>query len=75
MKTYRIKANFTFSGEFYVKADDKDEAKQIVDAECGMTFGHVTSIAEDERVDWDFNMIPEKKIKSITLKPKNGKKK
>ena len=70
MKTYKIKATFTFTGDFYVKAEDKDEAKQIVDAECGMTFGHVTSIAEDERVDWDFDMIPEKRIKSITIKPK-----
>jgi len=70
MKTYRIKAEFIFSGEFYVNAIDKDEAKQIVDDECGMTFGHVTSSADDERVDWDFDMIPEKKIKSITIKPK-----
>lgn len=75
MKTYRIKASFTFNGEFYVKAEDKDEAKQIVDTECGMTIGHVTSIADDKTVDWNFDMIPEKKIKSITLKPKNGKKK
>lgn len=73
MKTYRVKATFTFSGEFYVKADDKDEAKQIVNDECGMTFGHITSVADDEKIDWDFNMIPEKKISSITLKPKKKK--
>ena len=70
MKTYKIKATFTFSGEFYVKADDKEDAREIVDAECGMTVGHISSITEDERVDWDFDMIPEKKIKSITLKHK-----
>jgi hypothetical protein len=75
MKTYRIKATFTFSGEFYVKADDKEEAKQMVESECGMTFGHITSIADDEHIDWDFNMIPEKKIKSITVKREKSKKK
>jgi len=73
MKTYKVKAIFTFSGEFYVKADNKDEAKQIVDEECGMTFGHIATTADDEKIDWDFNMIPEKKISSITLKPKKKK--
>jgi len=73
MKTYRIKTQFTFTGEFYVKADSKEEAKEIVDNDCGMTYGAITSTAEDENIDWEFDMTPNKKITSVTLKPKKKK--
>ena len=73
MKTYKVKTTFTFSGEFYVKAVNKEEANQLVNDECGMTFGSITSIADDEKIDWDFNMIPKKKVLTITLKPKKKK--
>lgn len=75
MKTYKVKTEFTFTGEFFVKAEDKDEAKQIVEQECGMVFGNVSTSAEEETLDWEFDMIPEKKIKTITVKkhPKKQK--
>lgn len=75
MKTYKIKTTFIFTGEFYINAMDKESAKQIAEQECGMTYGGISTSAEEDIVDWDFNMIPEKRIKSITLKRKNKKQK
>jgi len=68
MKTYKIKTTFTFTGEFYIKAVDKEEALQLVNENCGLNYGEVTSGCLDEDADWNFNMIPEKKIKSIRVK-------
>lgn len=73
MKTYKVKTEFVFRGEFYVKAMDKDEAIQTVKEDLGMTMGEITTGIADNSLDWDFDMIPEKKIKSITLKHKNKK--
>lgn len=75
MKTYKVKSTFTFTGEFFIKAKDKDEAKQIVEQDCGMTYGAITSSGDGESIDWDFDMTPEKRIKSITLKRKSPKQK
>jgi hypothetical protein len=69
MKTYKVKTVFIFSGDILIKAENKDEAKRIAKEDFGMSFGSITSNGDDS-VDWDFDMTPEKKIKSVTLKRK-----
>jgi len=73
MKTYKVETEFVFRGSFFVKAMNKDEAMQTVKEDLGMTMGTITTGIADSSLDWDFDMIPEKKIKSITVKHKSKK--
>jgi len=66
MKTYKVKASFIFTGVFEVKADTKEEAKAAVLNDCGMTIsGGIHSTLDDNTINWDFPVHPEKEIYSI----------
>ncbi len=61
MKMYKIKAKIVFEGSFLVKADSFDDARRIVEKECGCTLSNgISSINSD--VDWDFDPHAEIKL-------------
>ncbi len=61
-KDYIVKAKFVFEGELKVYASSKEEAKQIVRDNFGMTFGEVKSSVPNI-LDWNINMKPTKILK------------
>lgn len=69
MKYYEVKTTFNFTGTFKVKADSKEEARRMVEEDCGMTSGSgIHSTLNDHDVDWNFDVHPDKKIISIKIK-------
>lgn len=72
MRVYQVSVDFTFSGEFFIKAESREQAWEWVAKHCGMVKGSVQSTLPDDSVDWEFPTHPEKKIKSIKkLRPTN----
>lgn len=66
MKDYKVRVSFTFTGVFLVKADNRTEARKMIEQDCGMTFsGGITSTLPDDQINWDFDVHPEKKITSF----------
>ena len=68
-KIYKVKTRNVFEGTFEVKASDKEEAARLVLNDCGMVMccGIQTTL-NDDKIDWHFDIHPEKKIVSITTK-------
>lgn len=65
MRTFKITTEFTFTGVFKVKAENRLEATDAVEKHCGLSIGNVHSTLPDEDIDWDFDMTPKKKITKI----------
>lgn len=66
MKSYIVKTTFTFTGTFKVKAENKQQAREQVEKDCGCVLGSgIHSTLDDNQVDWDFPIHPETKINSI----------
>jgi len=63
MERFEIKTKFIFKGSFYIFAESKEEAKRIVENDCGMSCGHIHSTLNNKTVDWIFNAVPRKQIK------------
>jgi len=66
MKTYIVKTKFVYDGVFYISADNKAEAREYVENNCGLVMGrgiHTTLPAET--VDWEFPVHPDKSITKI----------
>lgn len=59
MKTYKIKVTYTFIGEVLVNAENKIEAKKIVNENFGY-IGQVPKIpsSNDVIVDWNMPIHP-----------------
>lgn len=67
MQEYIVKTKFIFEGEFYIKAENKQQAKEFAEKHCGLVMGgNIHSILNDEDVDWNFNIHPDKLIGKIT---------
>ena len=67
MKEYSIKTRFVFEGKFYIKADDKAQAKEYVEKHCGLVLNRgIHSTLPDDIVDWDFPYHPEKLIRKVS---------
>jgi hypothetical protein len=63
---YVVYTKFVFEGRFFVKAENKEEAKRIVKEDCGLTIGGpVHSTQDEDTVYWDFPVHPEKIIGGI----------
>lgn len=63
-KDYQIKTKFIFEGTFTVKAESKQEARELVEKHCGLVIGgdiH-TSLPSDE-IDWNFSVHPHKIVR------------
>ncbi len=56
MKRYDIRVRYSFEGTYTVAAEDRDEAKRMVNDDCGLVLGgdiHTTR-DDDEVSDWEF---------------------
>lgn len=63
-KDYQIKTKFVFEGTFTVKAESKQEARELVEKHCGMvTNNGIHSTLPDDDVDWDFSVHPKKIVR------------
>jgi len=68
MKEFVIKTQFIFEGKFYIKADDKAQAREYVEKHCGLVLNRgIHSTLPDDIVDWDFPYHPEKQTGRVTL--------
>ena len=75
MKTYSVITRFIFDGVFIINAENRQEARKLVNECCGMVSKNGIHTSCDEKVrDWKFPVHPEKMIISvITRKVKNKK--
>ena len=75
-KRYKVEVEYTFKGYYVVKAETKEEAKELVDVDCGLVMGgDIHTILDDEDVNWAFNVHPDTKIGKITVEQQGIKKK
>jgi hypothetical protein len=65
---YEIKTRFTFEGTFFITAQNKEEAKEMVEKHCGLVLGRsIHTTLPDDMVDWDFPVHPEKDIGRVVV--------
>lgn len=63
-RKYTVKTKFVFEGEFYIKAESKEQAKWYVMNHCGLVLGgDIHTTLNDDEVDWEFNVHPDKIVK------------
>lgn len=63
-KKYTVKTKFVFEGEFYIKAESKQQAKEYVMNHCGLVMGdYIHTTLPDEICDWNFNVHSDKFVK------------
>jgi hypothetical protein len=68
MRQYAVETRFIFSGTFFITAENKREAKELVEEQCGLVLGGgIHSTLADEDVDWDFSVHPDKMIGRIRV--------
>lgn len=73
MKRYDIRVRYSFEGTYTVAAEDRDEAKRMVNDDCGLVLGgdiHTTR-DDDEVLEWDFCIHPDTRI--LSLQERGGK--
>jgi len=68
MRQYAVKTSFIFSGTFFITARNKEEAKEVVEKQCGMS-GHmiINTTLSEETADWEFPMNPDMEIGRIRV--------
>ena len=63
-KVYTIKTKFVFEGVFFVRANNKAQAKQYIKDHCGLVIGgNIHSTLPDEDINWNFCLHPEKIVR------------
>ena len=63
-KKYTVKTKFVFEGEFYITAENKEQAKEFVMKHCTLVLGgNIHTTLPEEICDWTFNVHPEKIVK------------
>jgi hypothetical protein len=65
MRTYRVKVKAVFEGHFDIKAENREQAAEYAEKHCGIVGPHIHSTLDDEDVDWEFDVHPDKKIVSV----------
>jgi hypothetical protein len=66
MKKYIVKTKFVFEGAFEVQAANRQEARRIVNEDCGVVLGGTIHTSNKSSVtDWNFPVHPEKQIVSV----------
>ena len=66
-KIYKVKVKYIFEGEFFVEADSKMEAKDIVSKDCGLVIGGDIHTSSPAVKDWEFSIHPDSHITSINV--------
>jgi len=65
MAIFHVKTKFIFEGIFIINAENRNDAIELVDKNCGMIINNnIQSSLPDDIVDWEFDVHPEKKILS-----------
>jgi hypothetical protein len=63
MPEYKVKTKFVLEGEFNIKAENANQAREFVDQHCGLVIeGGIHSSLSADEVDWEFNVHPKKII-------------
>ena len=64
---YTVKTAFTFTGEFIVNAESREQAQEFVVKHCGLVLGSdIHTLLPDETIPlWYFPLHPVKTIKKI----------
>lgn len=63
---YKVRTQFIFEGDFIIKCENEEEAREHVERHCGLVLGgDLHSTLSDEDIDWDFNIHPETKILDV----------
>jgi hypothetical protein len=63
---YEVKTRFIFEGTFSVEAENRAQAWEYVEENCGLVLGgNIHSTLPDEEVDWEFPVHPDKAIGRI----------
>lgn len=58
-KQYKVHTKYIFKGTYYVNADNKKDAEDMVKNFCGTTIGNIHTVLDDEDVtDWAFDVHP-----------------
>jgi hypothetical protein len=71
---FAVKTRFTFTGTFFVNAENKTQAREYAEQHCGLVMGgSVHSSLSAEEVDWDFPAHPEKGVLSVKRTKRGGK--
>jgi hypothetical protein len=66
LKLFKANVTFTFKGDVQVCAEDKEQAQRLLEAEFAMVNnGGVHTTIDDEEIDWDFPVHPDKKITNL----------
>ena len=65
METFAVETHITFKGVFKVKTENKEQATEYVEKHCGLIIGRVHTSLSKECVDWEFDVHPNKEIKSV----------
>ena len=67
MRKYAIKTRFTFTGTFFIAAQNKAEAREYVEKQCGLVLGRgIHSTLPDDAADWEFPVHPDMSVGRIT---------
>lgn len=64
MAKYEVRVRYAFEGTYMVAAGNREEAKRMVEEDCGLVLGgniHTTR-DDDEVTDWNFGIHPESQI-------------
>ncbi|WP_068768628.1 hypothetical protein OH491_24340 [Termitidicoccus mucosus] len=71
MKTYIVRTQFIFEGNFFIKAASKTEAEKAVKQDCHFLMGgNIHATLNSDRMDsmnYEFPVHPDKKILSAKL--------
>jgi len=74
MKLYAVETRYIFKGSFYIRAENKAQAREYAEKQCGLVLGRgIYSTLSDEDVDWDFPVHPDKVVGSIRASRKQEK--
>lgn len=70
-RSFSVRTRFVFDGSFVVKAENKTQAKEVVENHCGLVLGGtIHSSLPGDVIDWEFPLHPEKMIGRVTVKHK-----
>ena len=55
-KKYTIDTKFIFKGTFTVEAETVEEARDLIERDCGLVLGgDIHTSLDDDVINWDFN--------------------
>lgn len=73
MAKYDVKVRYSFEGTYTVAAEDREEAKRMVEEDCGLVLGgNIHTTLDDEEVDWHFGVHPDVQILSMEKRGRKG---